>query len=99
MLEEDEFARVADLLSGGLRATKEFRESHGLPLDDIDTVTRFGPALAEFERLTGFTETNPNAIWHHRISLYGPPCRSCAKPLRTPEANICGACGAHREAV
>ena len=43
------------------------------------------PVLQEYERLTGFHETNINAIYHHVASLYGPPCSCCGKPLRTPE--------------
>lgn len=50
-------------------------------------------ALAEFNRLTGFNETNINAVWHHRISLYGPPCPQCGKVLRTPVAFKCFECG------
>jgi uncharacterized OB-fold protein len=50
-------------------------------------------ALDEYEKITGYRETNPNAVWHHRISIYGPPCRKCGKPLRTPQASFCAACG------
>ena len=50
-------------------------------------------ALDMYEELTGLRETNLNAIWHHRVSLYGPPCKSCGKPLRTPKASFCAACG------
>jgi hypothetical protein len=39
----------------------------------------FGPVLREYERITGFRETNPNAVYHHRLSLYGPPCARCQK--------------------
>ncbi|HEU4556665.1 MAG TPA: hypothetical protein VFS20_02405 [Longimicrobium sp.] len=45
------------------------------------------------EMFTGVEETVPNAVWHHVASLYGPPCRDCAKPLRTPQAKLCAACG------
>jgi len=55
----------------------------------------FSAGLDEFERVTGFRETNPNAIWHHKVSLYGPPCDRCGKPLRTPRAKLCGACMQH----
>jgi hypothetical protein len=53
--------------------------------------------LARYYQITGFRETNPAAIGHHRLSLFGPPCPSCGKPLRTPRAKWCAACGAPRE--
>ena len=49
--------------------------------------------LAEYNRLTGLSETNPNAVYHHRISIYGPPCPHCRKVLRTPLAFKCFECG------
>ncbi len=52
----------------------------------------YGSVVAEYERITGYRETNPAAIWHHRLALYGPPCKSCGKPLRTPRAKLCGSC-------
>lgn len=53
--------------------------------------------LAEYERLTGFREIDPNAVMHHVASQYGPPCTSCGKPLRTPRASYCAACGELKE--
>lgn len=53
---------------------------------------KYGGMLQEYKRITGYHETNPMAIWHHRIGLYGPPCAHCGKPLRTPQAKRCGAC-------
>ena len=55
-------------------------------------------ALDFYFELTGFRETNINAIWHHIVDLYGPPCCECGKPLRTPRAKWCAACGATAEA-
>ena len=48
--------------------------------------------LDEYERITGYRETNQNAIYHHVLSYYGPPCAACGKPLRSPRAKLCGAC-------
>jgi hypothetical protein len=50
----------------------------------------FEPVLAEYERITGLKETNPNAIYHHRLSLYGPICQfcGCMKPVSTNERNV-----------
>ncbi|HEX8430379.1 MAG TPA: hypothetical protein VF625_03795 [Longimicrobium sp.] len=49
--------------------------------------------IAGYEMFTGVRETNVNAIPHHVASLYGPPCPACGKPLRTPKARLCAACG------
>lgn len=78
MLEDDEFKRALSRKGSGSGKLRE-RE--------------FGPVLAEYERITGFHETNINAFYHHVASLYGPPCRACGKPLRTPRAKFCAACG------
>jgi hypothetical protein len=56
-------------------------------------------AHALFKEFTGLDETNPAAIWHHRLSLYGPPCETCGKPLRTLQAKLCGTCGSPREPI
>ena len=76
---------------------------------DEDEWSRIGPllsgatnpsmraaALDLYEEMTGLRETNINAIWHHRIALYGQPCDQCGKPLRTPRANFCAGGGATR---
>lgn len=52
----------------------------------------FSAVLREYERITGFHETNPMAVYHHLLSMYGPPCSKCEKPLRTPRAKLCGSC-------
>ena len=50
-------------------------------------------ALERYFRVTGFRETNLAAVYHHVVSQYGRPCSSCGKPLRTPRAKMCAACG------
>lgn len=51
-------------------------------------------ALEKYFELTGFLETNMNAVHHHILDQYGPPCKDCGKPLRTHKAKWCAACGA-----
>ena len=86
MLDEAEWQIVAPLLGSSIEAAK--RSGHN---------NIFGfMALAKYEKLTGSRETDPNAVWHHRAALYGPPCTKCGKPLRTPQANLCAACGQAR---
>jgi hypothetical protein len=77
MLKDDEFRLALSLKGTGTGSLRE-RE--------------FGPVLAEYERITGFHETNINAFYHHLTSLYGPECKACGKPLRTPKARLCAAC-------
>ena len=93
MLDEDEFQTIADLYHDGFRATKEFREKYGLPLENCSIDERFRPLREKYLEITGYDETNQNAIMHHRISIYGAPCENCGKPLRTPQAAFCAACG------
>jgi hypothetical protein len=92
MLDEKEFAEISQLHLEGFRATKEFRQRWNIPLVGIHRDLRFKPMLDRYEQLTGMKETNPNAVMHHRLALYGPPCKRCGKPLRTPQARLCGAC-------
>lgn len=53
MLDDDEFQLVMSLRDN--RISDDIRE-------------QFGPALREYERITGFHETNINAVWHHKLS-------------------------------
>jgi len=92
MLDDREFAEISNLHRDGMRATKEFRQRMGVPLENASLRERMAPMLSHYERLTGYKETNPNAVMHHQLSLYGPPCKHCAKPLRTPQAKLCGSC-------
>ena len=54
---------------------------------------RFKKLVDYYFELTGFYDSNPNAIMHHFVDLYGPDCEKCGKPYRTPAAKFCAACG------
>jgi hypothetical protein len=86
MLDEEEY-KIASKLYG---------ESFGKRKPGISREERFKPMLDYYEKVTGFKETEPNAIMHHRIEQYGPPCEKCGKPYRTPLASFCAACGNKR---
>jgi hypothetical protein len=90
MLDEAEWSSIAE----HLRAAGALGPNRRITPSERDK--RFAPVLQAYERITGMAETNINAIWHHRRSLYGPPCAVCGKPLRTPRASFCAACGWQR---
>jgi hypothetical protein len=97
MLEEHEWEQLQPFLRGAIESIKEYREKHGASLHEA---THFGWGQGPLElyyKMTGFRETNVNALWHHRLSQFGLPCAACGKPLRTPRAKFCAACGASRE--
>jgi hypothetical protein len=94
MLTEDEWAVMHPLLTLSIRAIQDYRRDHDAPLHEALQQCQDVPALTHYFALTGFRETNFNVIWHHRVSLYGPACWNCDKPLRTPRATWCAACGA-----
>jgi hypothetical protein len=58
MLDDDEYRQVMAL------------RPMGKSVGSLQTM--FAPMLAEYERITGLSETNPNAVFHHRVSDYGP---------------------------
>lgn len=92
MLDEEEFAHINQLyrtcFQNAPRYLAERRRRGEAPsIDDA-----FAPVRDEYERMTGMA-CHHNAILHHRISIYGPPCPACGKPMRTPRARFCAACG------
>ncbi len=98
MLTEEEWAAIEPHLENRFEAASRFCAAHPeIPLAQALEQGRGTGALEEYARLTGQTETSIEALCHHRITLYGPPCRACGKPLRTPEAPHCAECGAARE--
>jgi len=92
MLDEDEFAEIARLHKESTLATKEYRRLRQTSLAETPLHELFAPVCDLYERITGVRESDHDEILKHRISLYGPPCKRCHKPLRTPKASICGAC-------
>jgi hypothetical protein len=96
MLTEDEWAVVAPHLANGIDQIKRYREQHNCSLAEAQAKGFGQRSLALYEEFTGFRETNANALWHHRLSMYGPPCHACGKPLRTPQARYCAMCSAER---
>ena len=93
MLDEEEFAVVSRLASESMQGIKNFRTQHRVSLSESPIDEIFRPVREAYLDITGMDEPNHNAIMHHRISLYGPDCERCGKPLRTPRASFCAACG------
>lgn len=100
MLEPDEAERVGAAYGNGLTTfdwslLEQIYDETG-DRHEVDRRLAFeqeyGGMLREYERITGFPETHPMALYHHRVEKYGPPCSSCGKPLRTPQARLCGSC-------
>lgn len=92
MLDEEEYAEIFRLYSAATLDVKNFRRTHETSLENTPLHELYKPVCTEYERITGMCESDYDEIMMHRISLYGPPCKRCQKPLRTPKAKICGAC-------
>ena len=96
MLDETEWAQLEPLLKEYVRKIREAR-SGDVSLEKASKMGFDVPALRLYFALTGVREANVMSFWHHRASLYGPPCTECGKVLRTPKARICANCGCYRE--
>ncbi|WP_324024600.1 hypothetical protein QSV08_15390 [Maribacter sp. BPC-D8] len=84
MLNKEEHAIASKLYAKGFKVLKKDRQE------------RFKELLDYYNDLTGFGETEPNAIAHHSLGMIGPDCENCGKPYRTPKAKLCAACGNKR---
>ena len=93
MLDEAEWDLLSPHLANAIEQIKQYRLDHGVSLSEATEKGLGQEALRIYEQITGVRETNASMLWHHRIRLYGPPCSSCSKPLRTPQATRCVTCG------
>ena len=84
MLTDEEYSVAHELFLKGARTFEKDRQK------------RFKKLLDYYSNLTGFVETEPNAIMHHAISMFGPDCENCGRPYRTPRAKLCASCGNKR---
>ncbi|ODT66135.1 hypothetical protein ABS71_11815 [bacterium SCN 62-11] len=73
--------------------------THSVKEGGLDPDEGFKPLREAYSRLTGAKETHHDHLLEHRITAIGPPCTACGKPLRTPEAKLCAACGQFRLAA
>jgi hypothetical protein len=96
MLDELEWAQVSPFLDNAIEQIKRYRTEHNVSLSEAKQHGYGQEALTRYFEIAGFREANANALWHHRLSLFGPPCSNCGKPLRTPQARHCAECGAPR---
>ena len=95
MLTDEEFVLVWSSEHGPISEFVRYRDDHGVPIEAARDAV-FDAALQRYTEIPGFVETNFHALWHHRLSLLGPDCRACGKPLRTPRAKLCAECWAPR---
>ncbi|HEV2181029.1 MAG TPA: hypothetical protein VGR59_11960 [Gemmatimonadaceae bacterium] len=105
MLDDDEWAVLVEAhRSGGDEASRmavieRARVERGLPAplplraDATPAQRKLRHLSVGYEMFTGVAEADPNLVWHHVVSQYGPPCVKCAKPLRHAGDEKCRECG------
>jgi uncharacterized Zn finger protein (UPF0148 family) len=92
MLDEAEWERMEPALSNHLDKIRRIREEQTC---DIATAQRLAgqDACDLYYDMTGYRETNFNALWHHRLANFGSECPRCGHLFRTPKATFCANCG------
>lgn len=106
MLDDDEWAVIVEAHRAGddettrMAVIERERVRRGLPTplpltaDATLAQRKLRHLAAGYEMFTGVPEADPNLVWHHLVSQYGPPCPQCARPLRHAGAEQCRECGA-----
>lgn len=92
MLDEQEWEIIKPLLTLQMKSIKDHRAQYGVDLKKA-LQHAYKPATDKYFELTNYKETNHVAIWHHRLSDYGPECAKCGHLFRTPKASFCANCG------
>src|SRR5688572_12853667 len=86
MLEGDEGKKAYELYSAGIKT----------PSGGKGLQSSFKALIDYYKEVTVEEYTNPNAIIHHIVEIYGPQCEKCGKPYRTDKASFCVGCGNKR---
>ena len=94
MLEDAEWAQLHPILVNMTRGLKRSGQRENTRIFEDLKRSYEEAALAKYLELTGFKETNVQALWHHSLGQFGPPCRICGRLLRTSSARFCAECGA-----
>lgn len=81
------------LLAASIENIQRYRHRHGVGLEQVPIPEMYWAASALFREMTGVADIDPQALGHHRRAELGPQCTHCQKPLRTPQAKLCAACG------
>jgi hypothetical protein len=95
MFNESEWPAISRELTLMTKSSQTLRETAGATLDEALKTRHDGPLLAKHLELTGLHATSGDALWHHRLIDFGPPCANCGRLLRTTRAKICAECGAN----
>ena len=93
MFNEEEYEIISKLYTDGLVVSKSYMKQQNAPVNQIPFSELYCLLIDTHEKMTGVRETNHDEIRKHRILDYGPPCPSCGKILRTPNAGKCFECG------
>jgi hypothetical protein len=93
MLDEAEWAQVEPLLRKFIVEIQRYRRQRRASLSEALTAVPTTEARNKVLELTGYYESDPTAIWHHRRASFGAPCSHCGSLLRTRRAKLCAECG------
>jgi len=93
LLDKTEWAQLQPFLTDMIQNIQRYRESNGASLNEALKQRYERPPLEKFFQLTGYRETDVNALRHHQLDRYGPPCPNCGRLLMTKVARSCAQCG------
>ncbi len=94
MMDEAEYKEMMTIYSSCVASLKSYRSNQMATLEEAETNTDAFRPLQEWVHLRlGKIDYAIEELRHHRLSDFGPPCKQCGHPLRTPRARRCANCG------
>ena len=91
-LDDDEWKVFSPHANSTVQAIKNYREENGIGLAEAKAAVE-DTTVQEFFKFTGFQLPDCHAVYHHRLSIWGPECSECGQLIRTDRATFCANCG------
>lgn len=97
-MDQGEFEELQAAHRAAIEGIIDFRSRRNATLDEVPFADFHHPVQLIYQRLSRDAGLEAPIVefehlLDHAAERFGPPCRGCGRPLRTPKAKLCAECG------